>query len=207
MRRYDAKTIEELLSNVAKEKQVPESELIYTIVEEKTGSKFFGIGKSVTADVYTMEDVRLFLQSYLEDFFRGLLLEVEVSVEQKNEDFEIMLNADNNAMLIGKNGTTLQAINTVVRSAVNASFKRRFNVVIDINNYKEERYDKLKQIAKRVANTVLRTKVTATLDPMPNDERKIIHQYLSEVRNIKTVSEGEGRNRRLKIMYDTSNNK
>jgi len=207
MRRYDAKTIEELLSNVAREKQVPESELIYTIVEEKTGSKFFGIGKSVTADVYTMEDVRLFLQSYLEDFFRGLLLEVEVSVEQKNEDFEIMLNADNNAMLIGKNGTTLQAINTVVRSAVNASFKRRFNVVIDINNYKEERYDKLKQIAKRVANTVLRTKVTATLDPMPNDERKIIHQYLSEVRNIKTVSEGEGRNRRLKIMYDTSNNK
>ena len=207
MRRYDAKTIEELLSNVAKEKQVPESELIYTVVEEKIGSKFFGIGKSVTADVYTMEDVRVFLKSYLEDFFRGLLLEVEVSVEQKGEDFEIMLNADNNAMLIGKNGTTLQAINTVVRSAVNASFKRRFNVVIDINNYKEERYDKLKQIAKRVANTVLRTKVTATLDPMPNDERKIIHQYLSEVRNIKTVSEGEGRNRRLKIMYDTSNNK
>jgi spoIIIJ-associated protein len=113
-----------------------------------------------------------------------------------------MLNAENNAILIGKNGQTLTAINTVVRAAVNSSFKRRFNVMVDINNYKVDRYDKVMQIASRVARTVQRTKISATLDPMPNDERKVVHQFLSEMKNIRTESEGEGINRRLKIIFD-----
>jgi len=95
-------------------------------------------------------------------------------------------------------------LNTVVRAATNASFKRRFHIMIDINNYKSERYDKIKYLAKRTAHTVQKTRVAARLDPMPNDERKIIHQYLSEMRNIRTISEGEGNYRYLKIVYDDS---
>lgn len=57
-------------------------------------------------------------------------------------------------------------------------------------------------MAIRLAKNVRRTKVDATLDPLPNDERKIIHQTLSNFENVKTESEGEGRNRRLIIKYD-----
>lgn len=200
MKSYSGKNLEDLLQSVAREKGVKVEDLTHFITEEKTG--FLGFGASVTAEIYALSDVRDFLQEYLERFFKTLEQNVEVEVLQDNDTFKVMLNAENNAILIGKNGQTLTAINTVVRAAVNSSFKRRFNVMVDINNYKVERYDKVMQIAARVARTVQRTKISATLDPMPNDERKVVHQSLSEMKNIRTESEGEGINRRLKIIFD-----
>ena len=205
MKSYTAKTLEDLLKNAAEEKGVTQEELTYYITEEKKG--LLGIGSSVTADVYCLNDVKEFLFDYLGTFFTNLNLEIEIEIFQQADAFKVMLNAENNAILIGKNGQTLQAINTVVKSAANSMFKRRFQILVDINNYKESRYEKIKSMAKRIAKTVQRTKVTATLDPMPNDERKVIHQALTDMPHIKTESEGEGNGRHLKIMYDKDKGK
>jgi spoIIIJ-associated protein len=204
MKSYSGKNLEDLLQSVAREKGVKVEDLTYFVTEEKPG--FLGFGASVTAEIYGLNDVRDFLKDYLDRFFKSLEQDVEVEVIQETDAFRIMLNAENNAILIGKNGQTLTSINTVVRAAVNSSFKRRFNVMIDINNYKVDRYDKVMQIAARVARTVQRTKISATLDPMPNDERKVVHQFLSEMKNIRTESEGEGINRRLRILFDRNKN-
>ena len=75
---------------------------------------------------------------------------------------------------------------------------------MDINNYKTDRYDKIKGIAYRVAKSVQKSHVSATLDPMPSDERRVIHNFLSEMANIRTESEGDGRGRRVKIIYDAN---
>ena len=50
--------------------------------------------------------------------------------------------------------------------------------------------------------SVQRSHVDASLDPMPNDERKAIHSYLANIPNIRTVSEGDGKQRHIKIVYD-----
>jgi len=200
MKKYEGKNLEDLLKSVAKEKDCEVEELTYYVVEEKAG--MFGLGKQIIAEIYSLEDVREFIEAYLTKFFDGLQLDVDITVNRNNDSFKVMLNAENNAMLIGKNGSTLQALNIVTRAAANAEFKRRFYVMIDINNYKSERYDKIKHMAKRVAQTVQKTRVAAKLDPMPNDERRIIHQYLNEMKNIRTVSEGEGNYRYLRIIYD-----
>ena len=200
MKKYEGKNLEDLLKEVAKEKGCEVEELSYYVLEEKAG--LLGIGKQVIAEVYSLDDVKDFIYEYLRTFFDGLELDVDITVNRNLDSFKVMLNAENNAMLIGKNGTTLQAINIVVRAAANAEFKRRFIVLVDINNYKADRYDKIKHLAKRVAQTVQKTRVSAKLDPMPNDERKVIHQYLSEMHNIRTVSEGEGNYRYLRIFYD-----
>ncbi|MFR5081098.1 MAG: protein jag [[Clostridium] innocuum] len=97
-----------------------------------------------------------------------------------------------------KNGQTLQAINTVLKSAVSGTFKKRISVLVDVNGYKNDKYKKECQLATRVAKSVIRTKTDAILDPMPNDERKAIHNHLSGWKHIKTESEGEGRDRRFK---------
>lgn len=199
MKSYTAKTLEDLLKNAASDKSVAVEELTYFVTEEKKG--ILGIGQSVTADVYCLNDVKEFLFDYLGNFFMNLGLETEMEIFQQKDTFKIVLNAENNAILIGKNGQTLQAINNVVRSATNSVFKRRFQIMVDINGYKDSRYEKITAMAKRIAKTVQRTKVTASLDPMPNDERKVIHQALSDMPHIKTESEGEGANRHLKIMY------
>ena len=54
----------------------------------------------------------------------------------------------------------------------------------------------------RIAKTVVKTKVSARLGAMTSEERKVVHQYLSNFPKVRTESEGEGANRRLKIIYD-----
>lgn len=200
MKQYTAKTLDELLSKAAKEKNVQPEDLVYYVTEEKTG--FLGIGSSVTAEVYALQDVSEFIKDYLTTFFSGLGQNVEIEIDQNNNNIRININAENNAILIGRGGKSLDGLGQLVRHAVNAKFKRRFFVSLDINNYKNDRYQKLKAMAKRIAKQVQRSKVDASLDPMPNDERRVIHKELTNFPNIKTLSEGSGRNRHLKIIYD-----
>jgi spoIIIJ-associated protein len=202
MKKYAAKNLEDLLQKAAEEKGVSTEELTYYIVEEKQG--FLGFGSEVTAEVYAKQDVLNFLKEYVETFLHHYDSEAKVDISTEKDLIRISIDASNNAILIGKNGQTLQAINTVVKGAVNSKFKHRFQLVVDINNYKKDRDEKVSQMAKRIARNVQKTKIAAVLDPMPNDERKIVHQTLSKIRNIKTESEGEGRNRRLRIFYDQS---
>lgn len=199
MKIYTAKNLNDVLLQASEDKNCKIEDLTYTVVEEKKG--LLGLGSSITIEAYTLNDVKEFLFDYLGDFFTGINYEIEVEITAIEDGYKIKLNSDNNAKLIGHNGRTLHSINTVVRSAVNNKFKRKFNILIDINNYKDERYKKVKAMAIRLAKNVKRTKVDVVLDPMPNDERKIIHQTLTNFENIKTESEGEGRNRHLKIMY------
>lgn len=202
MEKYTGKSLDEILETVAMKKGVTKEELYYYVLDEKQG--FFGLGTQVTAEVFCLQDVKDFIQDYLMRFFKNLDQNVEINIEQSADNFKVMLNAENNAIIIGKNGQTLQAINTVVRGATNSKFKRRFRVLVDINNYKGDRYDRIKTMVYRIAKTVQTTKVDAVLDPMPNDERRVIHQYLNEMKNIRTESEGEGKERRLRIIYTDS---
>ena len=106
MKRYTGKTLEELLAAAAEEKGCAVEDLTYFIVEEKKG--LLGIGSSVSADVYCLDDVKEFLFDYLGDFFTGIDQDLEVSIEERNGGFIVRMNAENNAVLIGKMGKTCQ---------------------------------------------------------------------------------------------------
>lgn len=199
MKNYQAKTLEEIIEQAAEDYGCDTSSLMYNVLEEKDG--ILGIGKSITAEVFTMDDVKEFLFDYMGDFFTGIDLDLECAIEEKDNAFVVNLNADNNAVLIGKMGKTLSAFNTVIKAAVNAKFKKRIDILIDVNHYKSDRYYKLRGMAKRIGKQVQRDHVKVALDPMPNDERKVIHKALNEWHNIKTESEGEGSNRHVCISY------
>ena len=196
---YTGKNLDDLLKSVAAEKGVAVEELTYTVKEEKAG--FLGIGGKVEAEVYCSKDIEAFLKAYLERFFENIEMQAEVTVENDDGFYRIQINAENNAVLIGKNGTALQSLNTIVKAAASSEFRKRVGVLIDINGYKQEKYHKVCALAMRVAKDVRRTKTDAILDPMPADERKAIHNHLADMDCITTESEGEGNHRRLKIMY------
>lgn len=200
MKTYTGKNLEETLKLASEDKGVSVEELTYTVIEETSG--FLGIGSKVTISAYCRNDIAEFMKNYLQNYFEGIHMNVDIDVQNDGEYFRVNLNADNNAILIGKNGQTLQAMNTVLKSAASSEFKRRVGVLIDINGYKEEKYQKVCSLAIRVAKSVQRTKTDAILDPMPADERKAIHNALANMKCISTVSEGEGNQRRLKILYN-----
>ena len=115
--------------------------------------------------------------------------------------YRIFINASNNAVVIGKDGATLRSFTNVMRSATNSHFKKHIKIVMDVNNYKANIYEKVESAAYRIAREVQESKIHATLDFMPSDERRVVHNYLSGMENIKTESIGEGKERRLVIRY------
>ena len=92
-------------------------------------------------------------------------------------------------------------MNELVRIALNNKFARRYRILLDINEYKNDKYSKLIKLAKRVAKEVQHSHIKVDLDPMPSDERRIIHNALTRYNNIKTDSEGSGSKRHITISY------
>ena len=205
MKNYTGKTLDEILDNIASNQNCSKEDIVYNVLEEKKG--ILGLGSTVSIEAYTPQDIKEFIFDYLGQYFTELNqgVSIEIIIEkQKEEDanlYRVVLDAENNAIIIGKNGQTLRAISNVLKAAVNATFKRRINVVVDVNHYKESRYKKIKGIAHRVAREVVKSHVDAELDPMPNDERKVIHQFLQDFKGVTTVSIGEGPKRHLVIKY------
>ncbi|MBQ1522683.1 MAG: KH domain-containing protein [Erysipelotrichaceae bacterium] len=201
MQRFEAKSVDEALKQACNAKGVSLEDLKYYVIEEKPGG-LFGIGSKGIIEAFTYNDVRQFIEEYITTYFNNINMPVEVLVNRDEDNvFKIIINAKNNAILIGKNGQTLEAIKTIVNAAANATFKCHIHMSVDVNGYKEERYEKLKQTVERIAKTVVKTKVSARLGDLTSDERKIVHQHLSDMPHVRTESEGEGNNRRLKIIY------
>lgn len=199
MKTYTAKTLEDVLNNIAKEKGCKIEEINYEVLEEK--KTLLGFGNSVTVEAYTKQDIKEFIFDYLGTYFTELNQAVSIEIITEENLFKVVLDAENNAIIIGKGGQTLRAITNVLKGAVNNTFKKRVNLVVDVNNYKEDRYRKVKHIAARVAKEVRKSHIDAALDPMPNDERKVIHQYLTDFKGVRTESEGEGGKRHIVIKY------
>ena len=203
MNRYTAKTVAEAVNQACVEKNVSEEELTYFVVEEKAGG-LFGLGAKAVIEAYCQKDIEDFIVNYLKKYFDNITMNCQIVLETNKDGYLVKLDADNNAILIGKAGQTLQSITNVVKSAASAQFKKHINLLVDVNGYKEERYQKLKDMVGKIAKTVQKTKVSARLGQMTNDERRVIHQYLSTFPHIRTESEGEGNERRLKIIYDSN---
>ncbi|MEM6526910.1 MAG: R3H domain-containing nucleic acid-binding protein, partial [Chloroflexota bacterium] len=76
----------------------------------------------------------------------------------------------------------------------------RANIVVDINNYRNARTDKLERLAQRMADQVAETKRMVTMEPMPPHERRIIHMVLRKREDVETESKGQGNERRVTIL-------
>ena len=103
------------------------------------------------------------------------------------------------ALLIGKRGQTLNALQQLAQLIAN-KYADQFKVVrIDVGDYRERRQQSLEQLADRMADKAIRTGRKVQLEPMPAYERKVIHQALSNRLDIETNSEGSDPYRYLVI--------
>ena len=199
MRTFLGKTKDEALEKAAAELNVPVENIYVDSYVENKG--LFGRIKNVEVTCYTDAMVVDFVVNYLKNIIESMGIEVTLTPSYSDGLIRIKLSTNHNSILIGKDGETLQALNEVCRSAANATYKKRIRVLLDINDYKQEKYSKLISIAKREAIKVSKTKITASLSPMSADERRAVHNALVSFKHIKTVSVGEGRNRHITIEY------
>lgn len=107
---------------------------------------------------------------------------------------------DDLGMLIGRRGETLRDLQFITRLIVSRKIGSWPNVVLDVENYKAKRVNALRSLAKRMADQVRRTRQAVALEPMPANERRIIHLALRDDPDVYTESTGEEEARKVQIL-------
>jgi len=207
-----AKTVEEAIQRALKQLDVSREEVEVTVIKEgKAGVLGLGAEEAkirVTPLVPAAEkegDMTEIAKGVLERLLT--LMGVTASVEPGNQPiaegappitFDIM--GDDLGILIGRRGQTLSSLQYMVRLIVSHQTKVEAPITIDVQGYRQRRYESLRALAQRVAEKVKVNKVPFTLEPMPAFERRIIHLALADHPDVSTQSTGVGETRRVVIV-------
>ncbi len=134
-------------------------------------------------------------------------LDADVYVRDQMEEGSIVfeLEGQDSGLLIGRRGETLSSLEFLVRLMASKTLDKRANIMIDIEDYKLRRKEKLENIAKKTAEKVSKTGKRISLEPMSAADRRIIHMTLAESKNVNTQSRGEGMQR--KVVINPANDK
>ena len=192
---YEGKTIEELKEKALNELKVNEEDLIVKVLEEKSSL----LKKTAKIEVTTMNDVLNYAKEVISEILKLMNIDVKFEIRRREKTISIKLFSDNNAILIGKNGRTMSALQTIVRQIISNEINEKLSIVLDVENYKEKRTKNIEYIAKKTAREVAKTKVEATLDSMNSYERRIVHSILADDKFVYTESAGEEPNRYVVI--------
>lgn len=109
------------------------------------------------------------------------------------------ITGDDLGILIGRHGQTLASLQYIVRIITAQQAKSWIPVILDVEEYKQRRYQALRSLAMSIADMVKIKKMPFKLEPMPAYERRIIHLALMDHPDIMTVSTGEGEARRVVV--------
>lgn len=139
---------------------------------------------------------------FLEGLFKLLNIKACTELVSEGEKVEINVTATNTTTIIGKHGTMLDAIQTLAGAVANIGREDYKRVVVDCENYRENRETTLNKLAENLAQKATRLGKKIKLEPMNPYERRIIHSALSEKEGISTQSEGKEPNRYIVIIPD-----
>lgn len=193
---YNGKTKEEALEKALNDLNVSEKEIFIKEQEQKVG---LFKNKRIDLEIIKKSDIIEELKIFIKNITK--LMGIEVNIEQKirDDDVTITLYSDNNNILIGKNGRTLDAISVVAKQYIYNETGYNFRFLLDVGEYKLKHQKNIEYLAKKVAKEVATTKIEAKLDPMNSYERRIVHSILSDNDKVYTESIGEEPNRAVVI--------
>lgn len=125
---------------------------------------------------------------------------VDADLEIRDEE-PVTLNVigEDLGILIGRRGETLSAVQFVLNQMLNHKTGQWLGVVVDAEDYRVRREDQLRGLARRMADRARYYRQAVTLDPMPPNERRIVHLALADHPQVGTHSVGEGEDRRVVI--------
>jgi spoIIIJ-associated protein len=141
-----------------------------------------------------------------EDFLRGLLREfgaqAEIASDRPTEEvLAVLISGDHLGTLIGPKGATLAALQELTRIVLQHHLPRsELRVIVDVNGYRKRRAEALARFARQVATDVLASNKKRALEPMLPADRKVVHDAVSAISGVTTVSEGEEPNRRVVLV-------
>ena len=154
----------------------------------------------------TLEQYSVSVLSTLLDIL-GYEPQVEVyQSDRKSDDEEVFATVldieagEKSNGLIGRRGEVLNALQYITRLIVSKEFGEHTNLMVDVEGYRSRRSVTLERLATRMADQAITTNRVVTMEPMPANERRIIHMTLRQREDVLTESIGEGDERRITII-------
>lgn len=192
---YEGKTKEQAMEMAIEDLKVSEEDLIINKVEDKSSL----LKKLVKIEVLNMNEVVSFIKDTINEIISKMNTEANLEVRRRENSISITIFSDNNAILIGKNGKNVSALQLLIRQMVNSNLKEPLSIIIDVGNYKEKRARNIEYLAKKLAREAYKTKTEITMDSMNSYERRLVHSALADDKYVYTESIGEEPNRKVVI--------
>ncbi len=210
------KTVEEAIQRALEELGVSREEVEVTVVREGR-SGVLGIGaeearvrvRSLVKIPEKESDIAGVAKSVLEALLT--MMGVAASIVPRAEPLvgqeegaaapiTLDINGDDLGILIGRRGQTLSCLQYIVRLIVGHQTEAWVPIIVDVEGYKQRRYEALRTLAWHMAEQVKAKRVPFTLEPMSAYERRVIHLALAEDPDVTTQSTGEGEARKVVIL-------
>lgn len=193
-------TVEEAVQSALKQLNTSRDQVDVEIIDE--GKKgIFGLfgSKPGIVKVSIVQNQIEQAEAYLKDVVEQIGASVEVNTTVHENEITFNIVGEKIAILIGKRGQTLNALQYLLHLVVNRGAKHYYTVVLDAEGYRDRRKDTLYTLAGRLADKAIRTQKEVLLEPMPAYERKVIHTALQNNKTVSTYSDGSEPNRRVVI--------
>jgi spoIIIJ-associated protein len=202
-----APSVEEAVEAALAELGISEQEARIEVLQEPRGG-FLGVGSqealvrvSVRSTEVEAEDLEEQADA-VADFVDELLarMDIDAAAEPVTHGSHMYVDVvgedeDDMALLIGRHGQTLEAIQELTRLAVGRRLDERIRVIVDVEDYRKRREDRLVQKATEIAKRVARSGREEELEPMNPYERKLVHDAVAAVAGVESSSRGEEPNR------------
>jgi len=195
---YEDKSKELLKEKCLSELNVTEEEIFTK--ESETESGLFK-NKKYQLTVVKKEDIISEVKDFINTLAQKFNIEINTEVTIRDNNINVMMVSNNNAILIGKDGRTIESIQIILNQYINNQIDMNLRINVDASNYKGKKIKNFEYEIKKIAKSVLRTKVAVKLDPMNSYNRRIVHNVVSEFENLTSLSEGEEPNRYVVIDY------
>lgn len=192
----EAKTKDEALQKALEELKVNLEDIMYT--QETIKGKLFK-ADTIKITAYTKDEIINYMKDFISELVTNMGLEVSFETKIREDQFNIKMFSNNNAILIGKNARTMKSIEMITKQRVQNELGLRVRLFLDVENYNDKRIKQLERLAINTAREVRNTKVEAVMDNMNSYERRIIHNKLTNFKGVTTTSEGEDPNRHIII--------
>ncbi len=208
------KTVEEAIERALQQLGLTKDQVEVTVLN-KGKSGFWGMGAEeavvkVTPLVQAQQEgnTAAVAKEALEELLKRMKLTAQVEIgsdtpetsESEVAPIALEVKGDDLGILIGRRGETLAALQYIVRLIVAHHQKARVPLTIDVEGYRQRRYRSLRELSLRLAQKAISTGQSMTLEPMPADERRIVHLALSVNPDVVTQSIDEGEMRKVVIM-------
>lgn len=198
LKKYEGKNKEEILKKILKELNCNQNDLF--LKSEFIEGKLFKSSKYIVS-VVTKKEIIEYISEYIQNLSRCMKINIESEILESEDIFKATLVSDQNAILIGKEGRTLNSIQLLLKQSIKNKIGLSLKINVDVANYKVKKLKNIEYQVKKIIKEVQSTKITAALDPMNSYERRFVHNLVSEYKNLTTESIGEGRDRRVTIKY------